>query len=52
MKGKEVMFIDVMTDIGCKLVRNRSLDAGVKELCFCLKVVKTILEFDKSSRKV
>jgi hypothetical protein len=54
MKGREVIFINVMIDIGCKLVRNRILGAEEEEeeLCFCLKVVKIILEFDNNSRKV
>jgi hypothetical protein len=51
MKGREVIFIDVMIYISCKLVRNRSLGTGTEDLCFCLKVVKTILEFGNGSRK-
>jgi hypothetical protein len=52
VKGREAIFIDDMIDISCELVRNRSLGAGAEELCFCLKVVKTILEFGNGSRKV
>jgi hypothetical protein len=52
MKGREVVFIDIMIDIGCDLIRNRSLGTGTEELCFCLKVVKMILEFGNGSRKV